>query len=145
MTTTISIISSEEDFKKAFKIREEVFVFEQKVPREDEYDLYEKESVHFLAVNDNVPCGTCRWRYTSNGVKLERFAVLKAYRGKQIGSALVSACIVNIIENKDYNGQQLYLNAQMDAIPLYAKFGFEPEGDMFLECDIKHRKMVKKV
>jgi predicted GNAT family N-acyltransferase len=145
MTTTVRIISSEEDFKKAFKIREEVFVIEQKVPREDEYDLFEKESVHFLAIIDNVPCGTCRWRYTSNGVKLERFAVLKTFRGKQVGSALVSACIVNIIENKDYTGQQLYLNAQMDAMPLYAKFGFQPVGDIFLECDIKHLKMVKTV
>jgi predicted GNAT family N-acyltransferase len=145
MTTTVRIITSEEDFKKAYKIREEVFVIEQNVPREDEYDVFEKESVHFLAVNSNVPCGTCRWRYTPYGVKLERFAVLKAYRGKQIGSALVSACIVNIVEDKDYKGQQLYLNAQMDAMPLYAKFGFKPEGDMFLECDIEHLKMVKSV
>jgi predicted GNAT family N-acyltransferase len=145
MAVTVITIESKSDLKKAFDIRGEVFIEEQKVPREEEYDAYEDESIHFLALEGEEPCGTCRYRFTAEGVKLERFAVLKHFRGKQVGSALMSACLSSIERNNDFKGQPLYLNAQIEAMPLYAKFGFQPAGDTFLECEIVHQKMMKKV
>ncbi|MNV76904.1 putative N-acetyltransferase YjcF [compost metagenome] len=89
---------------------------------------------------NNQPCGACRWRKTENGYKLERFAVLKEFRGKRVGQALVAAALSDLPADADY----IYLNAQLDAMPLYAKFGFAAEGDQFEEAGIQHFKMVKK-
>ncbi len=145
MTLKVITIQQKEDREKAFKIRGEVFIEEQKVPREEEYDAFEEESIHYLALYDTEPCGTCRWRFTPEGIKLERFAVSKSYRNKKVGSALMSACLDGILNHDNFKGQLLYLNAQIEAMPLYAKFGFLPAGDTFLECDIIHQKMTKKV
>jgi predicted GNAT family N-acyltransferase len=80
----------------AHKIREEVFVKEQNVPFAEEYDEYEQTSVHFLAFYEGKPCGTARWRFTENGIKLERFAVLKEFRNKKVGKAILEAVLENI-------------------------------------------------
>lgn len=145
MNLKVITIQKKEDLDKAFKIRGEVFIEEQKVPREEEYDAFEEESVHYLALFDTEPCGTCRWRFTGEGIKLERFAVSKSYRNKKVGSALMKACLDGISNHEDFKGQLLYLNAQIEAMPLYTKFGFQPTGNTFLECDIVHQKMTKKV
>lgn len=135
-------ISSPADLDLAFAIRREVFVQEQHVSSEEEYDEFETSSTHFLARIDNVPCGTARWRRTSNGVKLERFAVLKAYRGKGVGKALVQVLLNDVFSQQPEPIERIYLNAQLTAMPLYAGFGFVPVGPQFVEAGIQHRKMV---
>ena len=70
-------IQSEQDFETAKKIRYQVFVIGQNVPAEEEIDAFEEQSFHFLAVVNKIPCGAARWRFTENGIKLERFAVLE--------------------------------------------------------------------
>lgn len=136
-------IVSEEDLKTAQQIRYDVFVIGQNVPAEEEIDGFENVSTHFLAKLDGVPCGAARWRTTVDGVKLERFAVLDEYRGKGVGSALVRAVLDDIELQPDSHDRQLYLNAQISAMPLYSKFGFVKEGEIFLECDIEHYTMKK--
>jgi len=141
---TVRLITSPDDLKQAHRIRREVFVFEQNVPEEEEIDRYETVCRHFLAfIDDDLPCGAARWRFADGGVKLERFAVLKAFREKGIGSALVRAVLHDIKTHPDYHGQKIYLHAQLNAVPLYEKFGFQKTGALFLECDIQHFKMVK--
>jgi predicted GNAT family N-acyltransferase len=127
--------------QKVFQIRRKVFVEEQNVPENEEYDEYENTARHFLAFFANIPCGTARWRFTEKGVKLERFAVLKEFRGKGVGDRLVKAVLEDVYRHSDFNNQLIYLNAQLDAIPLYQKSGFQKVGGMFLECDIKHYQM----
>ena len=122
-----------------FAIRRVVFVEEQGCPPELEWEN-EEESTHFLATMDNQPCGACRWRKTDQGYKLERFAVLKEYRGKRIGQALVAAALADLPADAHY----IYLNAQLPAMRLYAKFGFVAEGPQFEEAGFQHFKMVKK-
>tara|TARA_Y100001972_G_C7666843_1_gene337431 strand:- start:3810 stop:4259 length:450 start_codon:yes stop_codon:yes gene_type:complete len=127
---------------KAFDIRQEVFVVEQKVSREEEFDQFEETSHHVVALDENdLPVGAARWRKTYDGIKLERFVVKKSYRGQQVGSGLV-AYVLKEIEEKMGKGQKLYLNSQIPAMPLYKKFGFEQVGDQFEECKILHYKMV---
>lgn len=145
MSIKVVKITSDEDLKLAYAIREEVFVDEQKVPREEEIDQYETVSVHFLAYSlQNHPCGAARWRTTSEGVKLERFAVKKAYRGMGVGSALVHKVLQDIQQDEQACDKKHYLHAQLAAMPLYKKFGFVEEGEMFDESGIQHYKMVKK-
>ncbi len=141
MSLQVNKTTKEEELKSAFKIREEVFVIEQEVDPAVEYDEFEETSTHFLAKLDGNPVGTARWRFTQNGVKLERFAVLKEARGKGVGQALVAEVLNDISTDPNTIGKLKYLHAQLTAVPLYSKFGFEKEGDIFEECKILHYKM----
>ena len=141
MSLKVEKISDPSTFQEAVKIREQVFVIEQKVSKEDEYDQFEESSTHFLARMDGKPVGAARWRYTDKGIKLERFAVLKEFRGKGVGKSLVEAVLKDIHSDSHAEGKVKYLHAQLEAIPLYEKFGFEKIGDMFEECNIRHFKM----
>ena len=135
------LITDADHLQEAFRIREEVFVREQNVPAEEEYDDHEQVSRHFLAFCNGQPCGTARWRFTNYGIKLERFAVRKDFRGRWVGSALVQAVLDDIGAAENTRGKPLYMHAQLTAMPLYAKFGFQPVGDAFDECAIPHYKM----
>lgn len=141
MSLQVEKITRDNQLKSAFWIREQVFVLEQEVDPKEEYDEFESISKHFLACLDDKPVGTARWRVTPNGIKLERFAVLKEARGKGVGQALVAAVLEDIRENPDTKGKIKYLHAQLTAVPLYSKFGFEKIGESFEECNIWHYKM----
>jgi predicted GNAT family N-acyltransferase len=133
-------ISTQAEMNEAFDIRRQVFVVEQGVDPAEEYDEFEDSCIHFLAVVDGKPCGTARIRTTENGKKLERFAVLKEYRGQKVGAALVNACLEKLPA-----GTYAYMHAQEHALAFYAKHGFEATGERFWECEIPHFKMWKRV
>ncbi len=134
-------IDTRDDLTRAFDVREEVFIVEQQVDREEEFDEFEEASVHFLALDDSDdPIGTARWRTTKKGIKLERFAVRKPWRGKGAGTALVQAVVDDLTENFNA-GELVYMHAQLEAVPLYEKFGFVKKGEQFLECDMWHYEM----
>ena len=126
------------DLENVFAIRKEVFVGEQNCPPELEWE-HEEESNHFLATVDGVPAGASRWRKTDKGYKLERFAVLKKFRGKGVGQALVQAVLSDLPSEAEY----IYLHAQVDAVTLYERFGFKKTGPEFEEAGIRHYKMIK--
>ncbi len=128
-----------EDLEKALAVRRMVFVDEQGCPLELEQQ-HEESSIHFLALSDHYPCGTARWRKTAQGYKLERFAVLKEFRGYGIGRALIATVLADL----PYEANYIYLNAQLEAVSLYAKFGFVAEGETFEEAGILHCRMVKR-
>jgi predicted GNAT family N-acyltransferase len=139
MSIRINKVDSELELAHVFEIRREVFVDEQDCPPELEWE-FEEESTHFLARLDELPVGAARWRRTEKGYKLERFAVAMAYRGKGVGQTLVAAVLADLPEDASY----VYLHAQVQAMGLYRKFGFEPEGPQFEEAGIQHFKMVLK-
>lgn len=121
-------------------IRKKVFVDEQKVRPEDEFDEFEKESTHYLGFYGTVKAGTARWRKTDEGIKLERFAVLQKYRNKGLGTAILN----KVLEDVKNEGKKIYLHAQLSAVKFYERAGFVKEGDIFSECNIDHYKMVFK-
>lgn len=134
-------IESKVDLERAFSIREEVFVIEQGVDREEEYDQFETTSTHFLAIENEMPVGTARWRIKDDKIKLERFAVLKESRGRGVGASLVNAVLQDIKKTGQKRG--IYMHAQVQAVPFYEKLGFKKQGDMFFECEIEHYIMVR--
>lgn len=126
------------DLEFAFAIRKQVFVVEQQCPEEEEYE-HDEVSIHYLATIDGAPAGTARWRITEKGVKLERFAVLESYRKRGVASALLESILDELLLQKQ---KYIYLHAQVQAMPLYEKFGFEKQGEIFYEASIPHYKMV---
>lgn len=138
-------IENETELKEAYEIREIVFVGEQACPPEEEFDGLDEEATHFIAYINKVPVGTCRYRQTEKGVKLERFAVLKEQRGSGVGKRLVQTALGHIEAQKFPQDTLLYMHAQIAAMSLYARFGFEQIGEMFEEAGIDHYEMRKRV
>jgi len=141
MSLLVEKVTGKAGMDLALNIRHTVFVIEQGVNPEDEYDQFEDEATHFLASLNGKAVGTARYRFTPYGIKLERFAVLQDARGKGVGQALVSAVLRDLMVNEEAKGKIRYLHAQLSAVPLYSKFGFKKVGDMFEECNIQHFKM----
>ncbi len=140
MTICINRITTEEELHIAFEIRRKVFIEEQNVEENIEMDEFDKSSQHILAKINEEPIATARWRKTKHGLKLERFAVLKQFRGLKVGSELVLFCL-----EKNSTEKNIYLNAQEAVIPFYEKFGFRSEGKQFCEANIPHKKMVLQI
>ena len=141
MLRTISFsFADKKNTDTAFEIRRKVFVIEQEVEEHEEYDEFEPTSIHYLVFVNEEPVGTARWRITEKGIKLERFAVLKEFRNAGAGKAVLQKVLGDVIPLD----KKIYLNAQVTAMKFYEREGFVTEGDMFMECNIKHFKMVLK-
>ncbi|MBU2652346.1 MAG: GNAT family N-acetyltransferase [Bacteroidetes bacterium] len=125
---------------EAFAIRQEVFVIEQKVDPELEYDEFEELAEHYLLLEDGVPMVTARWRRTEKGIKLERFATRRPLRNRGLGAILLDRILKDVLPA----GVPVYLHSQLLAVPFYERRGFRKEGDIFSEADILHYKMVHK-
>ena len=123
-------------------VRQRVFKEEQGVPY-DEDEIYEEEisAVSYLITLNEKPIGTIRYRQTDEGFKIERFAILKEYRGNGYGKEAFN-CFVEMIAAK-YNPCKIYFHSQYYIKDLYLKLGFLEEGDIFEEAGIKHIKMFK--
>lgn len=128
---------NEKFLEEAHKIRNEVFVEEQNVDKFLEYDGFDDVSVHYLVFYNEKPVGTARWRETTEGIKLERFAVLKAYRGKSLASVLLKF----MLEELTKLNKKIYLNSQITAQKFYEIHKFKIVGEKFIEADIIHYKM----
>ncbi len=114
-------------------IRTKVFVEEQHVDPGLEYE-HEEEGNFYLLYYHNIPIATARWRETSKGIKLERFAMLKEYRNKGLGGKLLKTVMDDV---KPLN-KNIYLHSQINAVTYYERAGFVKKGEMFIEADIKH-------
>ena len=123
-------------------VRQRVFKEEQGVPY-DEDEIYEEEisAVSYLITLNEKPIGTIRYRQTDEGFKIERFAILKKYRGNGYGKEAFNF-FVEMIAAK-YNPCKIYFHSQYYIKDLYLKLGFLKEGDIFEEAGIKHIKMFK--
>lgn len=124
------------------RIRQLVFIDEQGVTADEEWDGLDDSSQHFLAQQDEVPVGTARLRFIQKDgrrlAKLERICVLRSARGQGVGGALVSCMLGAAAES---GIRDAILEAQVYAIPFYQRYGFVPYGDEFMDARIPHIKM----
>ena len=124
------------DFKDLRSIREPVFVIEQQVPLEEEWDAMDPQCHHVIARDaQHRPIGTGR---LTPEHKIGRMAVLPEWRGKGVGEALLMALID---QARTLGLGQVSLNAQVDAIGFYEKYGFAAYGERFEEAGIQHQAM----
>jgi predicted GNAT family N-acyltransferase len=115
------------------KVRTAVFIDEQHVPINLEWDDLDATAQHLLAVNDaNEPIACAR--ILNNG-SIGRMAVLKAWRGLGLGSALLKRAIEI---HQQHRIQNITLSAQIHAIAFYEKAGFEVISQPYLDANIQH-------
>ena len=119
------------------RIREAVFIAEQAVPPEQEWDADDVEAVHFLALEDGYAIGTAR--LLADG-QIGRVAVLRDWRGMNVGDALMQAVIAEA-ERRGLREQKL--TAQVHATRFYERLGFEVVSEEFLEAGIPHVDMLR--
>jgi predicted GNAT family N-acyltransferase len=136
---SVAIADSDESYNHVFNIRTTVFVDEVSVDSEDEYDGFDHLATHYLATYNQVPAGTSRWRYlpTSRRIRLERVAVLKSFRRKGIGTALMKRMLTDIPHSRE-----IYVHVQPEFADFFTSLGFVKEGDSFEEAGLEHYKMI---
>ena len=119
------------------RIREAVFIAEQCVPPELEWDAEDVGAVHFLAFEGDFPIGTAR--LLPDG-EIGRLSVLKDWRGLKVGDALMEA-VIGEAEKRGLKQQKL--SAQVHATRFYERQGFTIVSGEFLEAGIPHVDMVR--
>lgn len=119
-------------------IREKVFIEEQKVTSQLEWDGLDEEAIHFLAYQDEKAIGCARAFVIENHMQLGRMAVLKEYRNNGIGSFLIEKAITTAKLNQL---SKISISAQCHAIDFYKKFGFEVTSEIYLDAGISHQDM----
>ena len=118
-------------------IRRAVFVEEQRVPEELEWDEIDAQCQHVLAFSpDGIPIGTGRLLPDGH---IGRMAVLKGWRGRGVGCATLRF-LIGLAREKSLGAVRLH--AQTHALGFYARHGFTDIGDEFMEAGIPHRAMV---
>ncbi len=129
-----------EDYPLSREIREEVFVKEQKYPIELEFDEADENCWHLVLTDNEKAIATARLLKLSEGVfKPGRIAVLKAYRGKNIGAELLTMIIEKA---KEMGAKELHIGAQTYAVGFYEKFGFKTTGEEYMDEHIPHIDMI---
>ncbi|MGW6744890.1 GNAT family N-acetyltransferase [Streptomyces sp. NPDC055025] len=145
----IRLATDPADIEACFAVRKEVFVVEQRVAEDIEYDGRDDQALQVLAIRDDgVPLGTGRLLYGPGAAdrtggdpavgSLGRLAVSSAARGRGIGAALVRA-----IEDaaRERGLTVVDLHAQSHALGFYERLGYEAYGPEFLDANIPHRSM----
>ncbi|MGW3357849.1 GNAT family N-acetyltransferase [Streptomyces bungoensis] len=146
---TVRVAEDPADREACFAVRKEVFVREQGVAEDIEYDAYDAIAVHVLAIReDGVPLGTGRLLHGAAAAaktggdasvgSLGRLAVAREARGLGVGVALVRA-----IEEaaRGLGLAAVDLHAQTHALGFYERLGYEAYGPEFPDAGIAHRAM----
>lgn len=137
---TVRLADWTRDHEALRLVRETVFVLEQRVPLELEWDEDDETALHALAEDENGnPVGT--GRLTVDG-RVGRMAVLKDWRGRGVGSAVL-AWLTDAARARGVG--EIVLSAQVDAISFYRRFGYTEEGEEFMDAGIPHRRMRRRL
>ncbi|MDD4303450.1 MAG: GNAT family N-acetyltransferase [Bacilli bacterium] len=136
-------VLSKEDALIMAKIRTDVFLIEQSVPPQDEFDGSDEGQEHLLIYKDQTPIGAIRYTFDEERlVHLSRICTLKQYRGFGYTKKALSFLIEMLLAKT--NPLIFTLGAQVQALGFYEKLGFKKVGDVYLDANIPHFKMVLK-
>lgn len=117
---------------KAKSIREQVFIQEQRIAPEDEWDAQDAVALHFVVYATGQAIATARLLENHS---IGRVAVLKSQRGLGVGRVLMQH-IIQVA--KQQQRPWVKLSAQEHAIPFYQSLSFQVEGESYLDCGIPH-------
>lgn len=136
----VMIVTNEKEYRDAVTVRRKVFVDEQHVPEDLEWDNFEETATHFVAYEDEQAVGAGRCRVIEGRCKIERICVLPSHRKKSIGKAIMGK-----IEQfaRDQRWSELKLHSQTHAEKFYKQLGYETTSGEFLDAGIPHVAMKK--
>jgi predicted GNAT family N-acyltransferase len=121
------------------RVRHEVFIEEQGVPVQEEFDDDDPACVHVVVTDDGQAVGTGRLKPDG---RIGRVAVLKSARGSGVGRAIMAA----LEEHARACGmQRLWAHAQVQALIFYERLGYRVAGETFMEAGIAHREIQKPI
>lgn len=132
-----NVAYNNENKKYIRSVREHVFINEQGISPEIEFDGLDDSAIHVLVFSNGLAIGT--GRILDDG-HIGRIAVLRQFRNQGLGSKIVRSLIDEAI-NRGY--KRVYLGAQKQAVNFYRKLGFAQFGETFLEAGIMHLSMEK--
>lgn len=134
---TVLITHWQKDGKQLRALRKQVFIDEQNVSQEEEWDGLDDSAIHVIATtSQGHVVGTAR--ILPSG-QIGRMAVLREFRGFGLGARILQAAVNHILS---HHLPAPFLHAQTHAIPFYEKLGFVVDGDLFMDAGIPHRNMV---
>jgi predicted GNAT family N-acyltransferase len=140
---SIKVAELPADFPAIQAIRQTVFQVEQGVDAALDFDGQDESADHLVAYLGHQPVGTTRIRYLdAQTAKIERLAILPAFRRQGIGKKIMQQAIA-LLSTKDI--QWITIHAQEYVKELYQTLGFETVGERFEEAGIPHIKMQKKL
>lgn len=119
-------------------LRRDVFVHEQHVPPEDEFDSYDLTATHVVALDDGNVVGCLRIIFLDEHVKFGRVVVAASARGKGIASRMMRFAMDYAVSRGE---TRFYLTAQTDKLALYEKLGFRAFGEEFQDGGMPHLAM----
>jgi predicted GNAT family N-acyltransferase len=119
------------------EIRRKVFVVEGRVDPLHEFDEVESECKHYIAYYKHKAVGTARWRDTEEGIRLERFSVLKEFRNNGVGISMLRRLLGDVLPLR----KNIYLHAQTTTVKFFERAGFQCTGEVFMEANIPHLRM----
>ncbi len=139
----VTIVSSKDELGDAFFVRRKVFVEEQGIPLSLELDEYDETASHFVVYKKNTPIGAGRIREINKGIgKVERVCILPDYRGLHLGKLIMKALEAH---GSKQGFKKIVLNAQAQILPFYESIGYRVTSPEFMDADIPHRAMEKKL
>jgi predicted GNAT family N-acyltransferase len=131
----IEVISWQSEMQAKLKaIREEVFIKEQHVPLDIEWDEFDETAIHLLALDEDASAIACA-RILIDKAKIGRMGVLKPWRGLGLGYALLEKAIEVC---KSHGLQKVTLSSQTHAIKFYEKAGFVVTSEAYIDANIWH-------
>jgi len=123
------------DFDEIQEIRKKVFIEEQNIPEDEEFDEIDYYSLHLLLYMDHKAVATGRIYHDGHTNRIGRIAVLKEYRGKGLGDLLIRLLLYKTFEA---GAEEIVISAQCYIADVYRKFGFAATGDEYMEANIPH-------
>jgi predicted GNAT family N-acyltransferase len=142
MNLTIKPTNWQTDAEPLSLIRRRVFIEEQHVSEDDEWDQQDTHAIHFLVLHNTAGAIGCARVLIENNHRyhIGRVAVLAQYRQQKIGRRLMQFVLAWCQQqNPDYT---IYLHAQTTRITFYEHLGFITQGDVFMDAGIEHVEMV---
>ncbi len=137
------LVASDKELQDAFEVRRQVFVEEQGIPEDLEYDDDDHKAMHIVVKDGERVIGTARVQFLATSqAKIERMAVLKPFRCRGIGKRIIS--FLNE-ELRNRQVKQVVLHAQYAVVAFYESCGFKESGSPFCEVGIKHIKMQRQL
>ena len=135
-TFTVSLVCWHDGEPLLKSVRQAVFIDEQGISPELEWDGLDESCRHALVLSSSgeaIGCG----RMLADG-HIGRIAVLPSWRNRKVGTAVVEALLSHA---RAHHYPAVDVDAQLHAVPFYRTFGFEEEGETFLDAGLSHIKM----